>query len=181
MERLRLRDSVFVYMFDVYFNKLEHHGIEGQRWGKKNGPPYPLDESDHSAAEKKAKKKKKSFLQKRKENKEAKNHERSKEAYKKASEKAARFKKYASDSYEEYQKQGDKESAFVAKEQIKKYEDLIKKYSDVPVKSLSKDELRSVEEWVKKGFFTDAEYSFYYNGKEMRSTETEKFKKRIRS
>lgn len=33
-------------------NYLEHHGILGQKWGKKNGPPYPLNESDHSAAEK---------------------------------------------------------------------------------------------------------------------------------
>lgn len=43
-----------------YYNKpspqeyLAHHGILGQKWGKKNGPPYPLDASDHSAAEKKA-------------------------------------------------------------------------------------------------------------------------------
>ena len=33
---------------------LAHHGILGQKWGKKNGPPYPLGESDHSASEKKA-------------------------------------------------------------------------------------------------------------------------------
>lgn len=33
---------------------LSHHGIQGQKWGKKNGPPYPLGASDHSAAEKKA-------------------------------------------------------------------------------------------------------------------------------
>ena len=32
---------------------LAHHGILGQEWGKKNGPPYPLDAEDHSAAEKK--------------------------------------------------------------------------------------------------------------------------------
>lgn len=35
-------------------NYIQHHGILGQRWGKKNGPPYPLGASDHSASEKKA-------------------------------------------------------------------------------------------------------------------------------
>lgn len=32
---------------------IEHHGIKGQKWGKRNGPPYPLDAEDHSAEEKK--------------------------------------------------------------------------------------------------------------------------------
>lgn len=36
------------------YGYLAHHGIEGQKWGKRNGPPYPLDPEDHSAAEKKA-------------------------------------------------------------------------------------------------------------------------------
>ena len=35
-------------------NELYHHGILGQRWGRKNGPPYPLGTGDHSASEKKA-------------------------------------------------------------------------------------------------------------------------------
>lgn len=35
----------------LYF---EHHGILGQKWGKKNGPPYPLDAGDHSSSERKA-------------------------------------------------------------------------------------------------------------------------------
>lgn len=37
--------------------ELSHHGIKGQRWGVKNGPPYPLDPSDKSKSEKKAEEK----------------------------------------------------------------------------------------------------------------------------
>ena len=33
---------------------LIHHGIDGQKWGVRNGPPYPLDANDLSAAERKA-------------------------------------------------------------------------------------------------------------------------------
>lgn len=36
---------------------LSHHGIEGQKWGVRNGPPYPLETKDYSPAEKKALKK----------------------------------------------------------------------------------------------------------------------------
>lgn len=35
---------------------LEHHGIAGMKWGQRNGPPYPLDQKDKSAAEKRAEK-----------------------------------------------------------------------------------------------------------------------------
>lgn len=35
-------------------SELKHHGIQGQKWGKRNGPPYPLKYGDHSTAEKKA-------------------------------------------------------------------------------------------------------------------------------
>lgn len=31
-----------------------HHGIKGQKWGEKNGPPYPLGSSQKSASEKSA-------------------------------------------------------------------------------------------------------------------------------
>lgn len=33
---------------------LKHHGIKGQKWGSRNGPPYPLKSSARSAAEKRA-------------------------------------------------------------------------------------------------------------------------------
>ena len=32
-------------------DELSHHGIDGQKWGVRNGPPYPLDSGDHSKAE----------------------------------------------------------------------------------------------------------------------------------
>lgn len=34
-------------------DELWHHGIDGQKWGVRNGPPYPLDSSDYSSAERK--------------------------------------------------------------------------------------------------------------------------------
>lgn len=33
---------------------LAHHGILGQKWGQRNGPPYPLSDSAHSSAEKRS-------------------------------------------------------------------------------------------------------------------------------
>ena len=36
---------------------IKHHGVLGQKHGVKNGPPYPLDEGDHSSSEESAAKK----------------------------------------------------------------------------------------------------------------------------
>lgn len=41
-------------MNEIEQNYLAHHGILGQRWHKRNGPPYPLDAGDHSKSEKEA-------------------------------------------------------------------------------------------------------------------------------
>ena len=38
----------------TYSDELYHHGIKGQKWGKKNGPPYPLSGGDSSISEQKA-------------------------------------------------------------------------------------------------------------------------------
>jgi hypothetical protein len=37
-----------------YDNCLEHHGIIGQKWGKRTGPPYPLTTSQHESVTKSA-------------------------------------------------------------------------------------------------------------------------------
>lgn len=42
------------YVIAPTSNDIQHHGVLGQRWGKRNGPPYPLSSGKHSASEKKA-------------------------------------------------------------------------------------------------------------------------------
>ena len=47
-------ETITVESIDILMN---HHGVLGQKHGVKNGPPYPLDEGDHSSSEESAAKK----------------------------------------------------------------------------------------------------------------------------
>lgn len=46
--------SIYYVAGIAYSSELCHHGINGQKWGKRNGPPYPLKPEDHSKSEQKA-------------------------------------------------------------------------------------------------------------------------------
>lgn len=39
---------------NFYDDYISHHGILGMKWGKQNGPPYPLGSGDHSKSERSA-------------------------------------------------------------------------------------------------------------------------------
>lgn len=53
--RINMGDFIAFYEdIDSGMEYLEHHQILGAKWGKLNGPPYPLGSGDHSSAEKKA-------------------------------------------------------------------------------------------------------------------------------
>lgn len=41
------------YILEPTSNDIYHHGVLGQKWGDKNGPPYPLTPFNHSKREKK--------------------------------------------------------------------------------------------------------------------------------
>ena len=49
-----LRGDAMYYNVYSVGGVIYHHGIKGQKWGDKNGPPYPLGESTMSYSEKKA-------------------------------------------------------------------------------------------------------------------------------
>ena len=49
-------------------DELYHHGIDGQQWGVRNGPPYPLDKSNYTWKEKRALKKARKEMRKSRRN-----------------------------------------------------------------------------------------------------------------
>lgn len=41
-------EDIFTKIKEALNNDLSHHGIKGQKWGVRNGPPYPIDKSNKS-------------------------------------------------------------------------------------------------------------------------------------
>lgn len=52
MDSMMLLSSLYQGEQSMKDNELYHHGIQGQKWGKRNGPPYPLKAGEHSDREK---------------------------------------------------------------------------------------------------------------------------------
>lgn len=65
----------------IYGLELAHHGIKGQKWGKRNGPPYPLKPEDRSATEKKEQKSSSSKEESKKQSNKSTKIETSKKSY----------------------------------------------------------------------------------------------------
>ena len=34
-----------MWQYESFCDVISHHGVEGQQWGVKNGPPYPIDKN----------------------------------------------------------------------------------------------------------------------------------------
>ncbi len=51
--RKTVEDILWTLRGRLGYNVLAHHGIKGQKWGVRNGPPYPLDKSSESGKIKK--------------------------------------------------------------------------------------------------------------------------------
>lgn len=169
---------------ETYNDYLAHHGIQGQKWGHRNGPPYPLVDGQRSSTENKLNKTSKSAKAKgndmpksakksssgetkmtRKEKKAAKNQERLERAKQYAKQEQEFWKKSADES----QKEVDALQSKTSKDDImteiygtgwRENERALKRIFDVDnLYSEAKKNLKEITDWKKEDVATNLEYS----------------------
>lgn len=148
-------------------NELYHFGVKGMKWGVRR---YE-DKSGHltTAGKKRYDTDSNSLSGK---------HKKRAKLISDASERASRYAKYANESAKKFQKIGDNNSMRIAQNQAKRYSDLSKKYKSLDPRNLDKQTIKELKKF-NKGFFTDADYSYYeFNGHEY-STEDPSYRRRV--
>lgn len=109
-----------IYTLNEYTH-LEHHGIENQRWGDRNGPPYPLEPDQMTAAQQRANANEGWFKRKKREAAEKKEAERqAKIAEKERKVKAKKLKKNLARAARKYGLNQEKKNEIIRKGDVAK-------------------------------------------------------------
>lgn len=153
-----------IYTLNEYTH-LEHHGIENQRWGDRNGPPYPLKPDQMTAAQQRANANEGWFKRKKREAAEKKEAERQEKiAEKERKIKAKKLKKNLARAARKYGLNQEKKNEIIRKgdvEKAHKYKDAFsqkeiadllerKRLNDMLDMEVSKISQRQKEDGIRK-------------------------------
>lgn len=133
-------------------NYLVHHGIDGQKWGRRNGPPYPLKKWMRSSAERRAVRAKvrTEKKQKKREESEIKKQKKREESEIKKQKKAAAEEAF--DRVKYYEKLKKRDISKLTDDELKTMIDRLtveKTYYGL-LKDLTPEKKQKAESWVSK-------------------------------